>query len=77
MERFSRSLAHHLICEFKRETVMTILEIVLLIIGLGLIIGSFFVSERLSSKDKENLQKLTRDQIESIIKDNRLNLISC
>ncbi len=48
---------------------MTILEIVLLIIGLGLIIGSFFVSERLSSKDKENLQKLTRDQIESIIKD--------
>lgn len=48
---------------------MAILEIVLLIIGLGLIIGSFFVSEKLSSKDKENLQKLTRDQISEIIKD--------
>ncbi len=48
---------------------MTILEIVLLIIGLGLIIGSFFVSERLSSKDRENLQKLTSDQIAEIIKD--------
>ncbi len=48
---------------------MTVLEIVLLIIVLGLIIGSVFVSERLSSKDKENLQKLTRDQIEAIIKD--------
>ena len=48
---------------------MTILEIVLLIIGLGLCIGSFFVSERLSEKDRENLQKLTKDQIEEIIKD--------
>ena len=48
---------------------MTILEIVLLIIGLCLIIGSFFVSEKLSPKDRENLQKLTRDQISEIIKD--------
>ena len=48
---------------------MTVLEIVLLIIGLGLCIGSFFVSEKLSSKDKDNLQKLTREQIEDIIKD--------
>lgn len=48
---------------------MTVLEIVLLIIGLGLCIGSFFVSEKLSSKDKDNLQKLTKDQIEEIIKD--------
>ena len=48
---------------------MTVLEIVLLIIGLGLCIGSFFVSEKLSSKDKDNLQKLTREQIEEIIKD--------
>lgn len=47
---------------------MTILEIVLLIIGIGLCIGSFFVSERLSSKDKENLNKLTKEQIEEIIK---------
>lgn len=47
---------------------MTILEIVLLIIGLGLCIGSFFVSERLSSKDRENLNKLTKEQIEEIIK---------
>ena len=47
---------------------MTILEIVLLIIGLCLCIGSFFVSERLSSKDRENLNKLTKEQIEEIIK---------
>ena len=48
---------------------MTILEIVLLIIGLALCIGSFFVSERLSEKDKDNLGKLTKDQIEEIIRD--------
>ena len=48
---------------------MTVLEIVLLIIGLAFCIGSFFVSERLSSKDRENLQKLTKDQIQEIIKD--------
>ena len=48
---------------------MTILEIVLLIIGLAFCIGSFFVSEKLSSKDRENLQKLTKDQIQEIIKD--------
>ncbi|MCR4568335.1 MAG: hypothetical protein K5769_09805 [Pseudobutyrivibrio sp.] len=48
---------------------MTVLEIVLLIAGLCLCIGSFFVSEKLSTKDRENLQKLTRDQIEEIIKD--------
>ncbi|QFJ55507.1 DUF6115 domain-containing protein [Pseudobutyrivibrio xylanivorans] len=47
---------------------MTILEIVLLIAGLSLCIGSFFVSERLSAKDRENLTKLTKDQIEEIIK---------
>ena len=48
---------------------MSVLEIVLLIIGLGLCIGSFFVSERLSDKDRENLSKLTKEQIEEIIKD--------
>ena len=48
---------------------MTVLEIVLLIIGLSFCIGSFFVSEKLSSKDRENLQKLTKDQIQEIIKD--------
>ncbi len=48
---------------------MTILEIVLLIIGLCLVVGSFFVSEKLSNSDKENLQKLTKDQIDEIIKD--------
>lgn len=48
---------------------MTVLEIVLLIIGLAFCIGSFFVSEKLSDKDKENLQKLTKEQIEEIIKD--------
>lgn len=48
---------------------MTVLEITLLIIGLAFCIGSFFVSERLSGKDKDNLQKLTKEQIEEIIKD--------
>jgi len=48
---------------------MTVLEIALLIIGLAFCIGSFFVSERLSQKDRENLQKLTKEQIEEIIKD--------
>lgn len=48
---------------------MTVLEIVLLIIGLAFCIGSFFVSERLSEKDRENLQKLTKNQIEEIIRD--------
>ena len=48
---------------------MTVLEIVLLIIGLALCIGSFFVSERLSEKDKDNLGNLTKDQIEEIIRD--------
>ncbi len=48
---------------------MTVLEIVLLIIGVGFCIGSFFVSEKLSEKDRENLQKLTKEQIEEIIKD--------
>ena len=48
---------------------MTVLEIVLLIIGLAFCIGSFFVSEKLSGKDRENLQKLTKEQIEEIIKD--------
>ncbi len=48
---------------------MTILEISLLVIGLCLCIGSFFVSEKLSNSDKENLQKLTKEQIEEIIKD--------
>lgn len=48
---------------------MTILEIFLLIIGIFLIIGSFFVTEKLSEADIEELKKLSRDQIESIIKD--------
>ena len=48
---------------------MIILEIVLLIVGLILIIGSFFVSEKLTNADKEKLQSLTKEQIESIIKD--------
>lgn len=48
---------------------MTVLEIVLLTIGAALCVGSFFVSEKLSSKDRENLQKLTKEQIEQIIKD--------
>ncbi len=48
---------------------MSVLEIVLLIIGLCLCIGSFFVSEKLSNSDKDNIKKLTNDQINSIIKD--------
>ena len=48
---------------------MTVLEIVLLIIGVSCVIGSFFISEKLSSGDREKLQKLTKEQIEDIIKD--------
>lgn len=48
---------------------MTALEIILLIIGIVFLIGSFFVSEKLSDSDKEKLQELTKQQIEDIIKD--------
>lgn len=48
---------------------MTVLEIVLLIIGVSCVIGSFFISEKLSTTDKDNLQKLSKEQIEEIIKD--------
>lgn len=48
---------------------MTILEITLLIIGLALCVGSFFITEKLSASDRQELQKLTKEQIEEIIKD--------
>ena len=48
---------------------MTIIEILLIIVGVGLCVGSFVVSEKLSGKDRDNLQNLTEDQISEIIKD--------
>ena len=48
---------------------MTALEIILLIIGAIFVIGSFFITEKLSNNDKEQLQKLTKENIEEIIKD--------
>ena len=48
---------------------MTLLEIFLLIIGAAFIIGSFFITEKLSKDDVEKLKKLSEDQMEAIIKD--------
>ncbi len=48
---------------------MNVLEIVLLILGVLVCFVSFFVSEKLTNKDKDNLQKLSKDQIEEIIRD--------
>ena len=48
---------------------MDVLEIVLLILGVLVCFVSFFVSEKLTNKDKDNLQKLSKDQIEEIIRD--------
>ncbi len=46
---------------------MTILEIILIIIGLFFIFGSFMVSEKLSPKDIEHLSKVTRDGMNDIV----------
>lgn len=48
---------------------MGVLEIVLLCLGLLFIIGSFFVTEKLSEDTKEEFKKLSSDQIETIIRD--------
>ena len=48
---------------------MGILEIVLIGIGLLFIVGSFFVTEKLSEDTKEEFKKLSSDQIETIIRD--------
>lgn len=48
---------------------MGVLEIVLLCIGLLFIIGSFFITEKLSEDTKEEFKKLSSEQIETIIRD--------
>ena len=52
---------------------MTILEIFLLIIGVMFIIGSFFISERLSQSDIEQLKKMSEDEVNRIIDDKLAN----
>ena len=46
---------------------MNVLEIVLLILGVLVCFVSFFVSEKLTNKDKDNLQKLSKDEVEEFI----------
>ena len=46
---------------------MTVLEIVLIIVGVIFVFGSFMVSEKLSPKDIEQLSKITRDGMNDIV----------
>ncbi len=48
---------------------MTMLEVMLLVIGLIFFIGSFFVSEKLSKSDTDSIKKMSEDQVADIIKD--------
>lgn len=46
---------------------MTTLEIVVLVIGLICLVGSFFLSEKLSSSDLEEMKKLSEQEIKIIV----------
>ncbi len=46
---------------------MTALQIILLVVGLLLIVGSFFFSEKLSSSDLDEIQKVSEQEIKVII----------
>ena len=46
---------------------MTALQIVLLVIGLVFLVGSFFVSEKLSSSDLEEVKKMSQQEIKIIL----------
>lgn len=46
---------------------MTALQIILLVIGLVFLVGSFFVSEKLSSSDLEEMKKMSQQEIKIIL----------
>lgn len=46
---------------------MTALQIILLMIGLVFLVGSFFVSEKLSSSDLEEMKKMSQQEIKVIL----------
>ena len=46
---------------------MTGIEIVLIIIGIVFLLGSFLVSDRLSQKDIDQISKLSEDELRMII----------
>lgn len=46
---------------------MTALQIILLVVGLVCIVGSFFVSEKLSSSDLEEMKKLSEQELKIIL----------
>lgn len=46
---------------------MTGLEITLLLIGLAIFVGSFFVTEKLSSSDIEHIQKMSEKEVHTIV----------
>ncbi len=48
---------------------MTVLEIILLLVGIAFLIGSFFVTEKLSSSDMEQITKISKEEVEQIVKD--------
>lgn len=47
---------------------MTVLEISLIVIGLVLMVGSFFVTEKLSQKELDKIVELSKDEINYIVK---------
>ena len=52
---------------------MTGLQIALLVIGIVFLVGSFFVSEKLSSSDLEEIKKLSEKEIK-ILQEKEINL---
>lgn len=46
---------------------MTALQIILLVVGLVCIVGSFFVSEKLSSSDLEEMKKMSEQELKIIL----------
>lgn len=46
---------------------MTVLQVVLLLIGIVCLIGSFFITERLSASDLADVKKLSEDEIRTMI----------
>ena len=49
---------------------MSVLEIVLLVIGLVLMIASFFITERLSNRELDKIAELSTDEMRKILERN-------